>query len=98
MTLVTSFVPLSPVVGGLVAGYLLGGDRQSGLTVGAYAGLAAVAPFALLSLFLLGGFGIVALELGLGGLGLSVVLALLVSVSASVAYLVDQRPPAATSA
>ena len=88
VTLVTSFVPLSPVLGGLVSGYLQGRDGRSGIRVGAYAGLVAAAPFALLGLFLLGGVGVAALELGIVGLGLFVALTLLVSLLASVAQFI----------
>ena len=88
VTLVTSFVPFSPLIGGTVSGYLRGGDGAAGVRVGAYAGLAAALPFALLGLFVLGGLSIAAVELGLGGLGLFVGLALVFSVLVSVAYLV----------
>jgi len=37
--LVAWIVPLAPVVGGAVAGYLEGGDRTDGLLVGIYSGL-----------------------------------------------------------
>lgn len=88
VTVVTSFVPFSPVLGGTVSGYLQGGDAGDGARVGAYAGLAAAVPFALLALFVLGGFSIAAVELGLGGLGVFVGLALVFSLFVSVAYLV----------
>jgi hypothetical protein len=88
VTIVTSFVPLSPILGGLVAGYLQDGDGVDGARTGAYAGLAAAVPFALLGLFLLGGIAIATLELGLGGLGVFVGLALVFSIGVSVAYLV----------
>jgi len=38
-SMVLSFVPLSPVLGGAVAGYLQGGTRSDGLRVGAISGL-----------------------------------------------------------
>lgn len=41
---VLSFVPLSTVLGGGVAGYLEGGDSASGAKVGALAGLVAFIP------------------------------------------------------
>ena len=88
VTIVTSFVPLSPTLGGAVAGYLRGGDANSGARIGAYAGLVASLPFALLGLFLLGGLVVVASELGLGGLGVFVALAMVFSILVSVVYLV----------
>lgn len=42
---VFSFIPLSTVIGGAVAGYLEGGDYSSGAKVGALAGLLAFIPF-----------------------------------------------------
>jgi hypothetical protein len=39
--------PLSPVLGGAVAGYLEGGDTDAGLKVGALAGLVALVPLLL---------------------------------------------------
>jgi hypothetical protein len=44
---ILSFVPLSTVLGGGVAGYLEGGDYAAGAKVGAIAGLVAAVPFAL---------------------------------------------------
>ena len=46
-SIVLSFIPLSPVLGGAVAGYLEGGDRSSGLRIGVYAGIIAAIPLAL---------------------------------------------------
>jgi hypothetical protein len=88
VTIVTSFVPLSPIIGGAVSGYLRGGDGRGGARVGAYAGLAAAIPFALLGLFFVGGLAVVAAELGLGGLGVFVGLAMVFATLVSVAYLV----------
>ena len=88
VTVVTSFVPLSPILGGVVSGYLGGGEGTDGARVGAYAGLVAAVPFALLVLFLLGGFGIVAVELGLGGVAVVAALALVFSSLVGVGYLV----------
>ncbi|ELY50552.1 DUF5518 domain-containing protein [Natronococcus jeotgali] len=51
--IVLSFVPLSPVLGGTVAGYLEGGDTDDGLKVGAFAGLVALLPIALVGFFVL---------------------------------------------
>lgn len=45
VTVTTAFlVPLSPVLGGIVAGYLEGADAGSGLKVGALSGLLALIP------------------------------------------------------
>jgi hypothetical protein len=43
-TAVLGFVPLSPVLGGLAAGYLRRGDRDAGLGVGGLSGLLAALP------------------------------------------------------
>ena len=50
-SIVLSFVPLSPVLGWALAGYLQGGDRGEGVRVGAYAGVVAAVPLALFLLF-----------------------------------------------
>lgn len=44
-SVVLSFVPLSPLLGGALAGYLEGGSRNDGIRVGVYAGLVAAVPF-----------------------------------------------------
>ena len=71
--LVLSFLPLSPMLGGAIAGYLEGGDRDDGVRVGAIAGVIAFLPlvgfgvllFGFGAFFLVGGFpsrlGVVAL-------------------------------------
>jgi hypothetical protein len=67
VSIVLSFTALSPALGGAVAGYLQGGDRSTGIRVGAYAGLVAAVPLVLFGLFVsvvLAGF---ALDLGSGG-------------------------------
>lgn len=63
-----SFLPLSPVLGGAVAGYLQGGDRGDGARVGAYAGLVAFLPLV--------GFGVLALGVGAFLVGIDVPFAL----------------------
>lgn len=88
VTVVTSFVPFSPVLGGTVSGYLRGGDGETGAKVGAFAGLVAAIPFTLLGLFFLGGFAIAAAELGLGSAGLFSGLVFIFAILASVVYLV----------
>jgi hypothetical protein len=47
------FVPMSPVLGGAVAGYLEGGETDAGLKVGALAGLVALVPLLLVLPFVL---------------------------------------------
>lgn len=44
VSLVLGFVPLSPVLGGAVAGYLQGGTRRDGVSVGAASGAIAAIP------------------------------------------------------
>jgi hypothetical protein len=46
-----SFVPLSPVLGGAVAGYLEGGTAKAGMRVGPIVGLVMPLPFSLFGLF-----------------------------------------------
>lgn len=88
VTVLTSFVPLSPILGGAVAGYLRAGDRMEGARVGAYAGVVVAIPLALLSIFFLGGFVIAAGELGLGGIAVFLGAALVFSLFVTVAFLV----------
>lgn len=57
VSVVTSFVPLSPVIGGGVAGYLYAGSRKDGLRVGAVSGAIAVIPVVLLVALVFGGLG-----------------------------------------
>ena len=62
--LVLSFLPLSPMLGGAIAGYLEGGDREDGVRVGSIAGVIVFLPlvgfgvllFGFGAFFLLGGF------------------------------------------
>jgi hypothetical protein len=50
IAVVLSFIPLSPVLGGAVAGYLEGGEERDGLVVGPIAGIIAFMPFVLFGL------------------------------------------------
>lgn len=50
VTVVLSFVPFSPVLGGGVAGFLQGTDRRAGLRVGAVSGAVASVPILLVIL------------------------------------------------
>lgn len=54
-----NFVPMAPVFGGGVAGYLEGGDRMDGVRVGAYSGFIAFLPMLAFAFFLTSiiGFG-----------------------------------------
>lgn len=55
VSVVLSFLPFSPLLGGLLAGYLQDGERADGLRVGAISGLIAMIPLVGL-LVLFGGF------------------------------------------
>ena len=60
-SIVLSFVPFSPVLGGAVAGYLQGGTRSHGLRVGAISGVLGLlvgAAFFLIVVLFLGVFAI----------------------------------------
>ncbi len=67
---ILSFVPLSPILGGGIAGYLEGGRPGDALKVGAVAGLVMLVPFAFLLFLLLFflGFGGAPAAFGLFGL------------------------------
>ena len=56
-SIVLSFIPLSPVLGGAIAGYLEGGDRNTGLRIGVYAGIVAAIPLALFTIAAIAIFG-----------------------------------------
>jgi hypothetical protein len=67
VSVVVSFVPFSPVLGGAVAGYLQAGDSSDGLRVGAVAGFLAGIPILVAALalaFVLGfvGFGAMTMD------------------------------------
>lgn len=51
--IILSFVPLSTLLGGAVAGYLEGGEPRDGMTVGAFAGGIMLIPIVLLGTFAL---------------------------------------------
>jgi hypothetical protein len=69
-----SFVPLSPVLGGAVAGYLEGGTAKAGLRVGSIAGLVMLLPFSLFGLF---GLWLFVLDVTVALLGFVIVLGFL---------------------
>lgn len=87
-SVVLSFVPFAPVLGGIVSGYLQGGNGRDGVRVGAYAGLVASVPIGVLFAFLVGGAVIVGGELSVGFVGGVVALTLVFAFVVSVAYLV----------
>jgi len=68
----STVVPVAPIVGGAVAGYLQGGTRSEGVRVGFISGLIAVVPGTLLGLLVFGIFGSLLLGMGPGadGVGL----------------------------
>lgn len=81
---VTPVLPFAPLLGGVVSGYLQGGDSSDGITVGAIAGVFALLPLLLilvvlgnvfLFLFALTGEGVLVL---LGSLGVAAVVLLIV--------------------
>ena len=69
VSFVTSFIPLSPIVGGSVAGYLERGDSERTISVGAASGALMSAPFVVLSLFVAAGLVAGFSTIGDGGLG-----------------------------
>ena len=64
-SILLGFVPFSPVLGGAVAGYLHGGERGTGVRIGAYAGVVAAIPFALALFLAIAVFGFL-LSIGTG--------------------------------
>ena len=84
VAIVLAFLPLSPMLGGLVAGYLQGGDRGDGARVGAIAGVVTFVPvvgfgvlvFAFGAFYLAGGFP---LHLGVVGIVLVLLFGLVVA-------------------
>lgn len=77
-TIVLSFVPFSPVLGGGIAGYLQRGTRNEGVKVGAISGVIATVPVVAVVLLAVSIFTIVpagsdVLGLAIGGLVLGLV-------------------------
>ena len=79
-SIVLSFVPFSPVLGGAVAGYLHGGDRGTGVRIGVYAGVVAAIPLALLLFVAVAVFGVFAMGGRPGGGAILVVFFLFAAV------------------
>ena len=67
VTVVLTFTGFSPILGGIVAGYLQRGERVDGARVGALSGAIAILPFLLL-FFVFGGFLFTGSMMG-GGMG-----------------------------
>lgn len=68
VTVVTSFVPISPVIGGAVAGYLQKGSRREGVKVGVLSGLLASLPILFILSLVFGGLSLAAFAGGeIGG-------------------------------
>lgn len=88
VSVVTSFVPLSPLVGGGVAGYLERGDSTRTASVGAASGVVMTAPFFLLALFAAGGAGSGFEALGEGDFGGVAAAIVVVGALASLAFTV----------
>lgn len=70
--IILSFVPLSTVLGGAIAGYLDGTTPEDGLKVGALAGLVMLVPFVALAGFFLLVFAPPGAPVGVGLFGLFV--------------------------
>lgn len=68
-----AILPLGPLLGGMTAGYLEGGDRSDGLRVGFYAGLITLVPVALGGFVVGSVFGIFAFGAGPDGFGFGIV-------------------------
>lgn len=88
VSMVTAFVPLSPLIGGIVAGYLEGGTNNNRARVGALSGLVASIPMVILFVFLIGGFIVVAMELNLGIVSAVGAIGLIVGLFVAVLYFV----------
>ncbi|NLV10931.1 hypothetical protein GOC74_13455 [Halomicrobium mukohataei] len=71
-TVAGAVLPLGPLLGGLTAGYLEGGDRSDGLRVGLYAGLVALIPLGLGGFVVGSLFGLFAIGVGPDGLAFGV--------------------------
>jgi hypothetical protein len=64
VTVVFSFIPFSPVLGGAVAAYLKKGDSNESLRVGAISGIMAAAPLVLIITFVFGFLSLIPLAEG----------------------------------
>jgi hypothetical protein len=77
-TMVASFLPASPVVGGALAGYLTRAEPDTSVRSGALSGVVATVPIVALSAFAGVGLYVGFTGIGLGGIGVVAVLSLLV--------------------
>ena len=85
-TWLASFVPFSPVVGGLVAGYLQPGGKRAASKAGAASGALSAAPLALMTLFLFLGIGAGLLAIQAAGVALLIGAVLLFTVAVSIGF------------
>jgi len=69
VTVVFSFVPFSPVLGGATAAYLAEADATDGTRIGAFAGAIATVPLVLLGLFVF--FVVSVFSVGVAGDGVA---------------------------
>lgn len=81
VSIVTSFLPFSPAVGGAVAGYLEGGGTERALGVGALSGILATAPLLAVMAFAMSGVSAGLVGVGEGALALLVAATLLLSLA-----------------
>lgn len=108
VTIVASFLPFSPIFGGVVAGYLEHGGRMRSVRVGGLSGIVASVPITVIFVFLIGGLFVASAEVSLGvGWGVVVLVSGVLLLSAVVymvllgalggyvgAYIRDGRSPA----
>lgn len=69
-----SFIPFAAILGGVLAGYLEGGQPQDGLKPGAIAGLVMFLPVTFISFFLLFILGMAGTPAAIGVLGIVILL------------------------
>ena len=88
VTAVTSFVPLSPILGGAVAGYLEGGENGRGLTVGGMAGLVAAIPLVVGFVLAMGGLAIATATIGFGFVAVAIAMGIALGAMIGALYVV----------
>ena len=88
VSVVFTFLPFSPVIGGATAGYLQGGDYREGGKVGAISGAIAAIPLALVFLLLISFFTIVPSVGGRAGVGVFLGFLIVVAASFALVYVV----------
>ena len=77
VTVLVSFIPLSPVIGGGIAGFLERAVSERAVSVGAVSGLIPTIPIIILMVFVIGGAAAALLELGEGPLAIFMVIIVL---------------------